>query len=229
LNSIRIPWSLNSVAVSVGEWLLGNQEDYLEKSLKLIRQEREWLTGKLGSIRGFKRYLSDVNYILVDIGDFLMGSGEFARRMLECGIILRECSSFGLTNHVRIAVRKREDNEKLLDAITAVITEKGNEMAEEEIGRVLERGVTARSRIDCEFYPCHFKGQDCTFCFCPFYPCEDGRTGGKFVERATGGRVWGCTGCHIIHKGDIAEKVLKALMSGKSIKEVWEQVLEPGL
>ncbi|MFU8768006.1 MAG: cysteine-rich small domain-containing protein, partial [Candidatus Methanoperedens sp.] len=93
----------------------------------------------------------------------------------------------------------------------------------------LERGVTARSRIDCEYYPCHFKGQDCTFCFCPFYPCGDERTGGRFVERAAGGSVWSCATCHIIHKGDIAEKVLKALMSGKSIKEVWEEVLEPEL
>lgn len=229
LNSIRLPWSLNSVAVSVGEWLFANNEDYLKSSLALISGEREWLMGKLASVRGFSPYPSDVNYILVDIRDFLMDSVEFARRMLGRGIIVRECSSFGLHNHIRVAVRKREDNRKLLDAITAVITGKGNEMAEEEIGRVLERGVTARSRIDCEYYPCHFEGQDCTFCFCPFYPCRDERTGGELIKRAAGGEVWSCATCHIIHKGDVAEKVLKALMSGKSIKEVWEQVVEPGL
>ncbi|MDW7727335.1 MAG: aminotransferase class I/II-fold pyridoxal phosphate-dependent enzyme [Candidatus Methanoperedens sp.] len=229
LNSIRLPWSLNSVAVSVGEWLFGNHEDYINTSLALISEEREWLMEKLVSVRGFSPYPGDVNYILVDIGDFFMGSEELARRMLENGIIIRECSSFGLVNHIRIAVRKREDNEELLDVITSVINQKGNEMADEEIGRVLERGVTARSRIDCEYYPCHFKGQDCTFCFCPFYPCGDERTGGRFVERAAGGSVWSCATCHIIHKGDIAEKVLKALMSGKSIKEVWEEVLEPEL
>nr|WP_269850484.1 cysteine-rich small domain-containing protein [Methanosarcina horonobensis] len=28
-------------------------------------------------------------------------------------------------------------------------------------------------RKTCEYYPCHFEGQNCTFCFCPFYPCEN--------------------------------------------------------
>ena len=30
----------------------------------------------------------------------------------------------------------------------------------------------------CPYYPCHhFEGQDCTYCFCPLYPCEDPELG----------------------------------------------------
>ena len=25
----------------------------------------------------------------------------------------------------------------------------------------------------CPYYPCHFEGQSCEFCYCPFYPCGD--------------------------------------------------------
>ncbi|MDO5851530.1 MAG: precorrin-3B C(17)-methyltransferase, partial [Methanobacteriaceae archaeon] len=32
---------------------------------------------------------------------------------------------------------------------------------------------------DCEYFPCHTYHQNCTFCFCPFYPCGDGSTGGE--------------------------------------------------
>jgi len=149
--------------------------------------------------------------------------------MLRHGIIIRDCASFNLENHIRVAVRKRNENHRLIAEFLSVIKEWGSELAEKEIGLALDRGVAARSRIDCEYYPCHFAGQDCTFCFCPFYPCENTRTGGELIHRSAGGTVWSCAGCNLIHGGHIAEKVLKELMSGKKIKDVWKRVMEPVL
>ncbi len=229
LNNIRLPWNLNSCALAVGEHLLKNNENYLDRSLELIKKERQWLASQLGAIRGFKPYSSDTNFILVDARDFAISSTELGEQILKYGIIIRDCASFGLENHIRVAIRKRGENRKLIKAISAVISEWGSELAEKEIGKALERGVAARSRIDCEYYPCHFEGQDCTFCFCPFYPCEDKRTGGELVQRPTGGTVWSCAGCRLIHEGEIADKVLKALMKGKKVREVWELVMEPAL
>jgi Zn-finger protein len=149
--------------------------------------------------------------------------------MLRQGIIIRDCASFDLKNHIRVAVRKRSENRKLIAAFTQAITEWGHELAEKEIGKALDRGVAARSRIDCEYYPCHLEGQDCTFCFCPFYPCENTRTGGEVLHRSTGGTVWSCARCDLIHDGIIADKVLKELMGGKKIKDIWKLVVEPHL
>lgn len=229
LNNIRLPWNLNSYALEVGDYLLKNNKNYLDRSLELIKKERQWLESQLGAIRGFKPYPSDTNFILVDIRDFAINSAELEERILSHGIIIRDCTSFGLENHIRIAIRKRSENRKLIKAVSSVISEWGSELAEKEIGKALERGVAARSRIDCEYYPCHFEGQDCTFCFCPFYPCEDKRTGGELIQRPTGGTVWSCAGCRLIHEGEIVDKVLKALMKGKKIGEVWELVMEPAL
>ncbi|NJD78540.1 MAG: threonine-phosphate decarboxylase [Candidatus Methanoperedens sp.] len=229
LNNIRLPWNLNSLALESGIWLLKNNGDYIDRSLGLIKKEREWLMTRLGSIRGFRPCPSDSNFILVDIREFSIDSADMTARMLRHGIIIRDCSSFGLKNHIRVAVRKRGDNRKLIKAFGGVISEWGSELAKNAIGKALEKGVTARSRIDCEYYPCHFEGQDCTFCFCPFYPCENNRTGGELIHRPAGGTVWSCAKCDVIHRWDIAEKVLRALMEGKKIKDVWELVVEPVL
>ncbi len=229
LNNARLHWNMNSAASLVGERLLRKNHDYIQKSLGLIRKEREWLTSRLGGIRGFKPIQSDTNFILIDAGDFGINSRELTARMLKRGIIIRDCASFGLENHIRVAVRKRSENRKLVSAFSKVISEWGNELAKKEIGKALEKGVTARSRIDCEYYPCHFEGQDCTFCFCPFYPCEDVKTGGELIRKSTGGTVWSCAGCKLIHKGDVAEKVLGALMEGKKLKDIWKLVMEPNL
>ncbi|HLB71799.1 MAG TPA: threonine-phosphate decarboxylase CobD [Candidatus Methanoperedens sp.] len=229
LNNVRLHWNLNSIAVEVGEHVLKNNRSYIKRSLELIKKEREWLSSKLNAIRGFKTYPSDANFILVDASTFLISSFELAQRLLSRDIIIRECASFVLENHIRVAVRKRSENRRLIRAISGVISERGSELAEKEIGIALKKGVIARSRINCEYYPCHFEGQDCTFCFCPFYPCEDRRTGGERIQRSAGGTVWSCAGCSLIHEGEIAEKVLKSLMSGKKLKEVWKLVIEPVL
>ena len=76
-------------------------------------------------------------------------------------------------------------------------------------------------RLNCERFPCHFADQDCSLCFCPFYPCRDLRTGGQEVDGA-----WSCKSCLIIHRPDVAEMVLDCLMRGESLEEVWMKLVE---
>ncbi|MDG6256809.1 MAG: adenosylcobinamide amidohydrolase [Methanomicrobiaceae archaeon] len=57
---------------------------------------------------------------------------------------------------------------------------------------------------DCPYYPCHFEGQWCDFCYCPFYPCGDEELGG-WVASASGGVVWSCQHCDFIHLPRVAE------------------------
>jgi precorrin-3B C17-methyltransferase len=55
---------------------------------------------------------------------------------------------------------------------------------------------------ECEFYPCHWDGQYCDFCYCPFYPCGDSATGGEWIK---GKGVWNCTNCHWLHTKEAVE------------------------
>ncbi len=57
----------------------------------------------------------------------------------------------------------------------------------------------------CPYYPCHFEGQSCEYCYCPFYPCRD-RSLGQWVESSSmNGPVWNCSGCTLLHDPAVAE------------------------
>jgi adenosylcobinamide hydrolase len=52
----------------------------------------------------------------------------------------------------------------------------------------------------CPYYPCHFPGQCCDFCYCPLYPCGDEHLG-EWISRSDGnGVVWNCTSCTLNHE-----------------------------
>ncbi len=59
---------------------------------------------------------------------------------------------------------------------------------------------------ECPYYPCHFPGQRCDYCYCPYYPCADEELG-EWVESSSGGRVWGCAGCTLLHVPGVADYV----------------------
>ena len=65
---------------------------------------------------------------------------------------------------------------------------------------------------DCEYYPCHFKGQNCLFCYCPLYfiGC-DGLGSPKFIENRNGVRIKDCSNCVFPHKKDSYVKIVKKL------------------
>lgn len=56
----------------------------------------------------------------------------------------------------------------------------------------------------CPYYPCHFEGQSCDFCYCPFYPCHDESLGEWIDSTSRGQKVWACTNCTLLHKPKVA-------------------------
>ena len=61
--------------------------------------------------------------------------------------------------------------------------------------------------LECDYHPSHFEGQDCTFCYCPFYPCEDTDLG-DFIVGRRGNRIWNCSDCLFIHRTPVVRFVL---------------------
>ncbi|MDD1719319.1 MAG: cysteine-rich small domain-containing protein, partial [Methanoregulaceae archaeon] len=55
----------------------------------------------------------------------------------------------------------------------------------------------------CPYYPCHFEGQRCDYCYCPFYPCREEDLG-QWVEGSGGGQVWNCSRCTLLHEPEVA-------------------------
>ena len=78
-------------------------------------------------------------------------------------------------------------------------------LAERHFEKVLGKGELLGIDKSCKYYPCHHGGlEDCTFCFCPFYPCGDESTAGKWIK----GTSWSCEDCSWIHHTEVAGRVL---------------------
>jgi threonine-phosphate decarboxylase len=113
---LRPPWSVNSFAEEFA--LLAFQHyDRLGESRQRIAQERDWLEERIGDL-GLAPLPSSANFLLVLLGE---PASALAARLLEKGILVRDCASFGLPNAMRIAVRTREENEQLIEAISACL------------------------------------------------------------------------------------------------------------
>jgi len=126
LNGIRLPWNLNSIAEALTVALLKDSEPYLEASRAKIAAQRRWLFQELAQIPGLEPLESDVNFIMINVAGTSLTSTEFALRMKRYGYLIRDCRSFRLTGHdyIRVAVRKKTENARLLDAIKRVVDQK---------------------------------------------------------------------------------------------------------
>lgn len=115
LRRVCPPWNVNIIAQTVGTAVLENRE-YLEWSLGQIQEVKRFLTSELSRL-GFKVLPSDANYFLVKVG-----SAEKLRNSLrKHGILVRDGTSFGLPQYVRIAPRTMPECEKLVKAIGSTL------------------------------------------------------------------------------------------------------------
>lgn len=105
------PWNVSVLAQAAGIAAL-DETEYINKTKELIATEREYLMIELKKL-DFKVYSSKANYI------FFKGPEGLYEKCLDNKIIIRDCSNYrGLcTGYYRIAVRIREENEKLIDAL----------------------------------------------------------------------------------------------------------------
>lgn len=78
-----------------------------------------------------------------------------------------------------------------------------------KVGEEISRGCIG-SNTECPYHPSHFKGQNCTFCYCPFYPCNDPDLGHNIVSR-NGKDLWDCINCLFIHRNDVCEFVMSEI------------------
>jgi histidinol-phosphate aminotransferase len=118
----KLPWNVNCLAQVAAIAALQDAE-YMEKTRRLIREERKFLLENLSKIRGLKVFPSHANFILIDVRETGFTSIQLKDEMLKRGILIRDCSSFkGLDEYyIRIAVRTRYENERLLTALRNII------------------------------------------------------------------------------------------------------------
>ncbi|WP_448862856.1 pyridoxal phosphate-dependent aminotransferase [Clostridium sp.] len=127
LEKFRQPWSVSAPAQAGGVAAFAELADHsggnlLEWTGEFLRTERLWLAEKLEEL-GFTVYPSQTNYLLFRSPD--EDSRDYKQGCLEHGILIRACENFeGLDRHYyRVAVRNREENERLINILKEVQSE----------------------------------------------------------------------------------------------------------
>lgn len=118
----KIPWNVNCLAQSAAVVAL-KDEEHLQSTYKLVREEKAFLQEGLSRIRGFKLYPPDANFFFINIRETGLTAGQLTQKMLAQGIMIRDCTSFkGLDEYyVRIAVKQHSENVMLLSALSKII------------------------------------------------------------------------------------------------------------
>ena len=111
------PWSVNGPAQHVALACLADPSFGL-KTERWLRRERIFLTQALIALKSFLPYPSSANFLLVRIANNASAAG-LRSFLLNKKILIRVCnSSAGLgTDHFRVAVLKRKENVRLLEAL----------------------------------------------------------------------------------------------------------------
>ena len=113
---LRLPWTVNVVAEQFAMAAIPRLAA-LEESRRRIREERQWLEERIRSC-GLTCSPSQANYLLLHLP---LPAPELASRLLTHGILVRDCTSFGLPCSIRVAVRNREENRRLAEALAQCV------------------------------------------------------------------------------------------------------------
>jgi histidinol-phosphate aminotransferase len=114
VETVRPPWSVNAGALRAGLATLDAQAQvHLERAQALVAVSRELLTHRLTGL-GYLVRASAANFVLVHVGN----ATEFRRALLPHGMVVRDCTSFGLPEHVRIACRLPEQCAQLVEVVS---------------------------------------------------------------------------------------------------------------
>ena len=118
LQKIKIPWNVSYIAQRAASAAIC-YHPFLEKTCKLIKKEKDFISSNLAKSKKFTCYNSSTNFILVKTK---IKSRLLQKKLQRKKILIRDCSTFrGLNqNYIRIAVKTRKENIKLVKALEAV-------------------------------------------------------------------------------------------------------------
>lgn len=113
LETARRTWALGTPTARVGAHCL-RQDEFVQETRVRVERERDRMREALST--RFEVEPSDAPYLLCDVGDrSLEGVLERAR---DRGVAIRDATTFrGLDSHIRVAVKNREANDRLLEAL----------------------------------------------------------------------------------------------------------------
>ena len=121
LRQRQMPWSINAFAALAGECVL-QDSDYQQATWQWLAQEREGLLSHLRAFAGLTVWEGRANYLFLRCD---MAGLDLQQALLERHVLIRSCANYpGLdARYYRVAVRSREENARLCQALHAVFSD----------------------------------------------------------------------------------------------------------
>jgi histidinol-phosphate/aromatic aminotransferase/cobyric acid decarboxylase-like protein len=114
IDGVRQAWPTGTLAQAAALAALAH-EPFVAESRSRLRSDRRALANGLRAL-GYAPLPTTAPYLVFDAGD----GAALRARLLERGVLVRDCASFGLPRHVRVAARPEPDRERLLDALARI-------------------------------------------------------------------------------------------------------------
>jgi histidinol-phosphate/aromatic aminotransferase/cobyric acid decarboxylase-like protein len=106
------PWSVGAAAIACGLAAL-NDAGHVAATTAALRAEAARLAARLRE-QGWRVLPSATHFMLIEVGD---AAAVRAALLREQRIQVRNCASFGLPGFIRVAARRPEENERLIEAM----------------------------------------------------------------------------------------------------------------
>jgi len=110
-------WSVNAIAQAVGVATIDDNE-HIAKARKTVAKAKAYLLKSLADI-GLDVVPSDTNFLLIKVGN----AKSMRQALLRQGICVRDCTSFGLPQYIRIAMQPLPECRRFVNGLSAAATD----------------------------------------------------------------------------------------------------------
>jgi histidinol-phosphate aminotransferase len=114
LEKVQPPWSVNAMAQAATIAAL-QDEEHFQRSLAALAEAKHAFVRDLAAI-GLAPLPSRLYFFLVQVG----AAPIWKQRLLQRGMLVRDCTSFGLPGYIRVAVRRPAENARLVAGLAAL-------------------------------------------------------------------------------------------------------------
>ncbi len=114
LRAYQPDWSVNGLAQKAGISAL-EDTGYLPRARDAVLTAKKYLFNELTAL-GLEVSPSEANFLLVKVGD----APKWRSLLLAKGMVVRDCTSFGLPEYIRVGIRAMADCQRLAAAMSEV-------------------------------------------------------------------------------------------------------------
>lgn len=104
MKEFKMPWSLGAFGCAALRGILSKEgEEFLKQTIPKVKKE----TRRISNYLGLK---TDANFFFAKVENFQ----ALLQKLRENKILVRDCTSFGLSGYIRFSVKKKNENNKLI-------------------------------------------------------------------------------------------------------------------